>query len=80
MELNGYSHPFVAIFKEQNGEYFNSHCFVGFNGEFYEGQNGHVNENVHPATKEQCDLLFRKMMKSGYEWDDENKELKHKNK
>lgn len=77
-ELNGYyPSTFVAIYKEQNGEYFNSHCFVGFNGEFYEGQNGHTNHSIHPATKLQCDLLFQKMTESGYEWDDENKELKH---
>jgi len=32
--------------------------------------------NVHPATKEQCDLLFRKMKEVGYEWDADKKELK----
>ena len=31
---------------------------------------------VHPATKEQRDLLFSKMKEAGYEWDEENKELK----
>ena len=31
---------------------------------------------VHPATKEQRDLLFQKMKEAGYEWDSENKELK----
>ena len=31
---------------------------------------------VHPATKEQCDLLFQKMKEAGYEWDAEKKELK----
>lgn len=30
----------------------------------------------HPATEEQCDLLFQKMKEAGYEWDDEKKELK----
>ena len=34
------------------------------------------NENAHPATKEQRDLLFQKMKESGYEWDAEKKELK----
>lgn len=29
-----------------------------------------------PATTEQRDLLFTKMKEAGYEWDDENKELK----
>lgn len=32
--------------------------------------------NVHPASKEQRDLLFQKMRESGYEWDFENKKLK----
>lgn len=31
---------------------------------------------VHPATKEQRDLLFAKMHEAGYEWDAENKQLK----
>ena len=32
--------------------------------------------NIHPATKEQRDLLFQKMREAGYEWDIENKRLK----
>jgi hypothetical protein len=32
--------------------------------------------NIHPATKEQRDLLFSKMKEAGYEWDAEKKELK----
>lgn len=31
---------------------------------------------LHPATKEQQDLLFSKMKEAGYEWDAEKKELK----
>ena len=31
---------------------------------------------VHPATKEQRDLLFKKIKEAGYEWDAEKKELK----
>ena len=31
---------------------------------------------VHPATKEQSDLLFQKMKETGYEWDAEHKQLK----
>ena len=31
---------------------------------------------ITPATKEQRDLLFQKMKKAGYEWDDGKKELK----
>ena len=32
--------------------------------------------NLHPATKEQRDLLFSKIKESGYEWDADKKELK----
>ena len=33
-------------------------------------------DNIHPATKEQRDVLFAKMKEAGYEWDAEKKELK----
>lgn len=33
-------------------------------------------KEIHPATKEQRDLLFSKMKEAGYEWDSEKKELK----
>ena len=32
--------------------------------------------NIHPATKEQRDLLFQKIKEVGYDWDTEKKELK----
>ena len=32
--------------------------------------------HIYPATKEQRDLLFKKMKEAGYEWDAEKKELK----
>ena len=37
---------------------------------------GFVGTTVCPATKEQRDLLFRKMEEAGYEWDSKNKELR----
>lgn len=33
-------------------------------------------DKAKPATKEQCEILFAKMIESGYEWDAEKKELK----
>ena len=33
-------------------------------------------DNAQPATKEQCDFLFKKMKEAGYEWDAEKKEPK----
>jgi hypothetical protein len=35
---------------------------------------------VHPATKEQRDLLFQKMKEAGYEWDADTKKLTKLNK
>jgi len=35
-----------------------------------------ISNETKPATKEQCDLLFRKMEEAGYEWDSKKKELK----
>jgi len=32
-------------------------------------------KNLHPATKEQRDLLFQKMKEAGYEWNSDKKEL-----
>lgn len=74
--IDGYPSSFVAIFKERGLDFFNSHCFIGFDGNFYKGEEGHNIENIHPATKEQRDLLFQKMYEAGYTWDDKKKELK----
>ena len=69
--------PFVAIYNGLKDNFtFSSHCFIGFNGIFYEGEEGHDIEDIKPATKEQRDILFAKMKEAGYEWDSDNKELK----
>ena len=74
--IEGYPSSFIAIYKKQDEGDFDSYCFVGFDGKFYKGENGHSTEEIHPATKEQRDLLFQKMKEAGYEWDAEKKELK----
>lgn len=77
--LEGDSSSFVAIYKKQTEEDFgdfDSYCFVGFDGKFYEGENGHCLVELHPATKEQRDLLFTKMKEADYEWSEETHELK----
>lgn len=76
--------PFVAIssnlddtiYKGLNNITFSSYCFVGFNGNFHKGENGHIIEDIYPATKEQRDFLFTKMNEAGYEWNADKKELK----
>lgn len=74
--IEGHPSSFIVIYKKQNEEDFDSYCFVGFDGKFYEGENGHSTEDIHPATKEQRDTLMKAMADAGYEWDAEKKELK----
>lgn len=48
-----------------------------FNGKFVKASNYMFTDSpVHPATKEQCDLLFSKIKDAGYEWNIEKKELR----
>ena len=44
--------------------------------ESYDDKLPFTHDDVHPATKEQCEFLFQKMKEAGYEWDTEKKELK----
>ena len=47
-----------------------------YNDEFIEASNFIFTDSpVHPATKEERDLLFKKMQESGYIWDANKKEL-----
>lgn len=55
-------------------------CFVcigayQYSKKIYECEHMLCSVEVHPATKEQRDLLFQKMREAGYEWDAEKKEL-----
>ena len=53
-----------------------SYCGINTLGNFKTGAETHwTSKIVNPATKEQCDLLFKKMHEAGYEWDAENKKL-----
>ena len=74
--IKSHPSPFVAICKKQDGELFETYCFIGYDGKFYKGETGHVGKYVHPATKEQRDLLFAKMREAEYQWDADKKELR----
>ena len=74
--IENYQYPFIVIYKENYLDFFNSYCFISFDGKFYEAEVGHSIEKIHPATKEQRDTLFAKMHEAGYEFDFEKKELK----
>ncbi|SEA78697.1 hypothetical protein SAMN04487851_11417 [Prevotella sp. tc2-28] len=58
----------------------NTKCYFSYDSEdgFREGIYHFIGRatNCKPATKEQRDLLFKKMHEAGYEWDAEKKELK----
>lgn len=70
--------PFIAIFKEMGPKLdtFSSLCFIDFNGNFNEGAIGHDPSNLHPATKEQRELILKAMIDAGYTIDYDKKKLK----
>lgn len=79
-EDKNFTTPFVAIYKSigdtvYDNITFNSYCFIGFDGNFYGGEEGHTIEDIHPATKEQRKLLSQRMKEAGCEWDANKKEL-----
>ena len=62
-----------------------AYCGIDDNGIFIvnSGDGWWTDENVEPATKEQRDLLFKKMKESGYEWDaekNESRKIEHNSK
>ena len=67
------------IYKKHNKDYVYFYCGVNLGGYFIEADRIDTwdnNNKVYPATKEQRDLLFKKMAEAGYEWDAEKKETK----
>ena len=72
--LNNYTNTFSSYcFMDSNKCFFNSggECHT-LDKEFINAYNG----EIHPATKEQCDILFQKIKEAGYKWNDETKTLK----
>lgn len=75
---------FQSIGHHPDGGSYNdpSYCFLhcryddGFFYADFEDGNTADSDDIIPATKEQCELLFQKMKKAGYEWDTNKKELK----
>ena len=83
----------IIIFKKYHSEgvkgLYSMPCVEGYGNTFKNGKIAFTDEkvpyyskiwtcNLHPATKEQRDLLFQKIKEAGYEWDSEKKELKKK--
>ena len=80
----------VIIYKRLVKKNFHSilsvHCaYDGSTNDFFEDVDSYHcitserdEKEIHPATKEQRDLLFQKMKEAGYVWDAKKKELSHK--
>ena len=65
-----------AKVKDNSAYYYFSLCKNG-SKEISDGNRAWETANsCHPATKEQRDLLFKKIEEAGYQWDDDKKELK----
>ena len=65
------------IFKKYQDKFVGYHCAASTFNNFSISDTGEIDSNyVHPATKEQCDILFQKIKEAGYEWYADKKELK----
>ena len=65
----------IGIFQKNDDFDWSSYCSLGPNGGFRCFAINHELDGSHPATKEQRDLLFKKMKEEGYEWNDDTKKL-----
>lgn len=67
----------IGIFQKFEGIYWYSYIYLGCDGELrgFSIGGSHKQTDVHPATKEQRDLLFQKIKEKGYEWNDKTKIL-----
>ena len=63
----------VMIYESISGPFGNVYCHAILKGDTFVGPGGYAmeRERLHPATKEQRDLLFSKMKECGYEWNSE---------
>lgn len=70
--VSQYNKPFIYN-GNYNDRFVGAHCGLNFDGEFKLACGKCIwtdNKNIHPATKEQCDLLSQKMKEAGYQWID----------
>ena len=67
----------LGIFQKFEGIYWYSYIYLGCDGELrgFSIGGSYNQTDVHPATKEQRDLLFQKIKEAGYCWNDETKTL-----
>lgn len=68
---------FIIQKLEKNNTAAKTYCALYSDGDFDNGSMLYFDiDSTKPATKEQCELLFRKIADEGYEWDAEKKKLK----
>ena len=67
----------IGIFQKFEGIYWYSYIYLGCDGKLrgFSIGGSHKQTDVHPATKEQRDLLFQKIKEAGYCWNDKTKIL-----
>lgn len=67
----------IGIFQKFEGIYWYSYIYLGCDGKLrgFSIGGSHKQTDVHPATKEQRDLLFQKIKEAGYKWNSETKTL-----
>ena len=73
----------VFIYKKHNKDYVYHYCGINLGNEFVIGTNDSIwnaNNEIYPATQEQKDLLFKRMVESGYTWDLNSNTLTRKTK
>ncbi len=73
--------PTICIYQnvEKDQDYIHSYCSLYNESSLVLQNRMYYNAfvyNIHPATKEQCDLLFHKMKEAGLEWNSVTKEPK----
>ena len=69
-------HPDGGSYNDPSYGFLHCRYDDGFFYADFENGNTIESDDIAPATKEQCDLLFAKMKEAGYEWNSDKKELK----
>jgi hypothetical protein len=74
------SHECYVRFKEIDGPNIRCYCTYHYmNDPSFSINTLHNKSAFHPATKEECELLFQKAKEEGYEWDKEHKNSETEN-
>ena len=71
---------FINAGSSNGGGTLDCYCYLSVQNEFcieeHKTGSWFYKDDIKPATKEQCDLLFQRMKEAGCEWDAEKKRIK----